>query len=66
MISNRDIIIAENEIGENNAEPSLRGYCRSRVQGEAIFSIHSNFVMADDLRCEVKHFEIAKTILGAG
>jgi hypothetical protein len=35
------------------------------VKGEDIFSIHSNFVMADDLRSEIKHFEIAKTMLDA-
>jgi len=64
MISNSDIIVAENEIGENNPEPSLGVYGRRRVKGEDIFSIHSihsNFIMAEDLRREMKHFEITKT-----
>ena len=64
IISNRDIIITENKIGENNPELSLRIYGRRRVKGEDIFSIYSiysNFVIVEDLRREIKHFEIAKT-----
>jgi hypothetical protein len=64
MISNCDIIVTENEIGENNPKPSLGIYSRRRVKGEDIFSIYniySNFVIVEDLRREMKHFEIAKT-----
>ena len=66
MISNRDLVVAENKISEDNVKPSLRGYDRRRVKGDDVLSIHRDFVMADDLRSEIKHFEIAKTILGAG
>lgn len=48
-------------MGENNPEPSLRVYNRHRAKGVDIFSlIHSNCIMAEDLRGEMKYFEIAK------
>jgi len=66
IISNRDFIFAENEMGENNPKSCLRVYNRRRAKGEDIFSlIHSNCVMADDLRGEIKHRESLKNILDA-
>ena len=45
-------------MGENNPKSYLRVYSRRRAKGEDIFSlIHSNCVVADDLRGERKHFE---------
>jgi hypothetical protein len=60
---NCDIIIAENDISENNAKLSLKGYGRKTVKGGDIFNIYNNFVIADNFKSEIKHFEIAKIIL---
>jgi hypothetical protein len=49
MISNRDIIVAENEIGENNPELSLKVYSRRKAEKGDILSIHSNYVITKDL-----------------
>jgi hypothetical protein len=64
MILNYNIIVVENEIGESNSEPSLGVYGQWRVKGEDIFSIYSiysNFIIAEDLRRKMKYIEIAKT-----
>jgi hypothetical protein len=39
MISNRDLIVTENEMGENNPEPSLGVYDRRRAKGKDIVSL---------------------------
>lgn len=66
MISNRDVIVAENEMGENNPESSFWVYDRRRAKREDIFGIHSDCVMMEDLRRKIKHLEIAKNMLGTG
>ena len=64
IISNRDLIIAENKMGENTPEPSLGVYGRRRAKGEDIFSlIYSNCIIAQDLGREINHFEIAKNYI---
>src|ERR1700742_1454463 len=61
LISNRDIVVVEEEWCANHPKPffGLCEYCRA--EREDIFGfLHGKFVMAEDLRHEQKHIEILK------
>ena len=61
LISNRDIVIIEEERRVNDPKPLFKLYKGCRAEREDIFSLlYSKFIMAEDLRHEKKHSEILK------
>jgi hypothetical protein len=61
LISNRDIVIIEEERRANDPKPLFGLYEECRAEREDIFSLlHGKFIMAEDLRHEKKHSEILK------
>jgi hypothetical protein len=61
LISNRNIVVIEEERRANDPNPFFGLYKGYKAEREDIFSLlYSKFVMAEDLRHKKKHSEILK------